>query len=206
MLLLIPIASAQWLVSVSSSPFSAEFFVVADSNGCVHVIDGSIRAVYEFNGSSFVREGAGNEICTYGGTILRIEASPSVFAQFPRSVVEVRDSVLSSVSHYNVANRTFVSVSPDFTPFFVALILMALLALFLFLVKRNHNAKPNTLESAVLSYIAEHPGCTQKDISKALGLEKYQVSRILSRLEKEGKVVRIRRGISKRVYLSEQLQ
>ncbi|MDN5358727.1 MAG: MarR family [Candidatus Diapherotrites archaeon] len=205
-LLLIPLASAQWLVSVSSSPFSAEFFIVADSDGCIYVLDGEVRGVYEFNGDSFVPVGSGNEICIHDASILRFQTTSDVFVQLPPSFVVVENATLSDVSYYDVGNRTFIHASPNLFPVLAAAVLIILLLLVSFLWRNRHNGAGKDIDAEILSYVAEHPGCTQKDICNALGLEKYQVSRILSRLEKEGKIVRVRRGISKRVFLPKQLQ
>ena len=201
-LLIIPIAYAQWLVSVDANPFSAELFVVSSSQGCIYVLEGDVRAIYEFNGSTFVPIDLGRTICSSGNDIFRVVMSPNAYIQLPEAEIVPRDVFLSNVKWKTIGGRVFLSITPITWPLLI--IPMMLAGIIVFLLRRKRVEKDRC--AAIIEYIAQHPGCTQKDICSALGLEKYQVSRILSRLEKEGKIIRVRRGISKRVYLPEQFQ
>ncbi len=202
--IILPLASAQWLVSVDSNPISAELFVVATSPGCVYVLGGRVLGLYELNGNSFVPEQPSDVICTDGG-VFRIDLSGDAYVSFPSADFVIHKAIFSSVQWKNYPGHSFLFISPEFLPLLLLVTLLGFVV-FAYFRRRGHAPKQLDTTSKILAYVAEHPGCTQKDICNALGLEKYQVSRILSRLEKDGKIIRVRRGISKRVYLPDQLQ
>ena len=206
-MVLVPVASAQWVVTVDADPVSTEFLVVAGDRGCITVLEGVVRAVEEFNGDSFNPLPPGRKICIEDGGILRISTANPSFVEFPRAEIFESRAFLSDVRTYSVGERSFVTTSP--APFWTLLAIVAVVAgiasMYIYLRGKRGRTASNRID-AIIHYVASNPGCTQKEIARALGLEKYQVSRLLARLEEEGRVVRVKRGISKRVYLKEQLQ
>jgi len=137
---------------------------------------------------------------------LKIYLTPRAYVSLPPSRVFVQNDFLTSVRVFEYPGHVFVSVTPEYWPALLGVLAIAFAIILLAALRRRNGTEVADTVTQILQYVASHPGCTQKDICNALGLEKYQVSRILSRLEKQGKVVRVRRGISKRVYLPEQLQ
>ncbi len=171
------------------------------------IVDGNVLSVQSFDGNSFEPLPAGSRICLDGGGIARFTVSLPALVELPPSIVSVRSSFLSDVVQYRAGDAMIVSLRPDILP--VSLLIGVFgIALIIFVLYRIRSSDRDYrgVDERVLAYVAKHPGCTQKDISIALGLEKYQVSRILSRMESRGQIIRIRRGISKRVYLPQQLQ
>ncbi len=203
LLALLPLAQASWLAYVDANPFATNLSLYTDSNGCLFVIEGNPTAlvVYTAEGADEYRN-VGRYICLPADIIATLEIQGSdVVLRLPDANVYAGNVLLSDLRLRRVNGGVLVHTSPDLRiP--LALAVIALLSALFFLRKR----KPATQEESVIEYIASHPGCTQKEISKALGLEKYQVTRILQRLEQRGVIVRVRHGISKRVYLREQLQ
>ena len=202
-------ADAIWLASVDSNPFSADILVLADSSGCITFLDGYGREIYELNGATFHSIGGGDQVCVDGPAVLRIIATPESIIEMPEAAVSRHSIVLSRVWSTTVANKTILSVEPDY---FAVLALVAIISgisvAIAFAVRRRAGKRidGDNVEQSIIRYVASHPGASQKEIARALGLKKYQISRILSRMEEQGIVVRVRRGISKRIYLPEQLQ
>ncbi len=183
----------------------AQLFILAPSSGCVYAVDGNILGARVLEDNRFVSVSAGQSVCIPPGSVVLVSLTPRAYVALPPADVSVRSAFLSSVHVSTYPGHVFVSISPLIWPLFL-IGLLVIGAAIAWSVRRKRVATPDSPESRIIAYVAEHPGCTQKDICNALGLEKYQVSRILARLEKQGRVVRVRRGISKRVYLSEQLQ
>ncbi len=203
LLALLPLAQASWLAYVDATPFATNLTLYTDSNGCPLVIEGNPTAliVYTAEGVDEYRN-VGRYVCLPADILATLEIKGSdVVLHMPDANVYAGNVLLSDLRLRRVDGGVLVYTSPDFR---IPLILaVAVLLLALFFLRRR---KPATQEEGVIEYVASHPGCTQKEISMALGLEKYQVTRILQRLEQRGVIVRVRQGISKRVYLREQLQ
>jgi len=205
-LALLPIAHAQWLVYVSASPGVASFTGYAAKSGCIYVVSGTpvdlryytASAVYDYNN-------VGRYICLPAETFFTLDVRGSdVYVKFPYALVHSDANPFVVIHSEQLSDVTFVHVYTNYV-LIIATIIVFLILLLVLMLKRRRKREEGPVD-AVIEYIASHPGCTQKQISEALGMKKYQITRILKKLEQRGVIIRIRRGISKRVYLKEQLQ
>ena len=207
LILMLPLAWAKWQIYVSPGMAETTIYGYADSQGCISVISGQVSTVKYFVGDGIEElNNAGDYFCIPEDTIFSISATSAVTIAMPLSSVNAEDNPLAPVKISDFGSRTIVEVDSYYSAALPLLILALLLIIAYFWIFRYRKARPASKDEAVIEYIAKHPGCTQKEICNALGLEKYQVSRILARLEQRGIIVRVKRGISKRVYLKEQLQ
>ncbi len=213
LVLLLPLASASWAVHIQPSVQRVLVYGYADSPGCLVVGSGEIVRADVLVGAEVVPADVNDYLCLPGDTAFQL-----VLRGYPLSFTVPEANVSGGSVLYPVyvsSIGSYTSVVVDARPWLLplalgVLILAAAVALGVAIYVRRrqlpdtHGYSPP--ESEILRYIASHPGCTQKEIASALGLEKYQVSRILSRLEAEGAIVRIKKGISKRVFLPAQLR
>ena len=209
--MLLPVSLGAWRIYVEPQLADVIVYGYADMESCVAVVSGKVYEIRYFIGEyvDVVAESS-DYFCIPADTIFTLSASAPTVLSFPPADVSISPSLFYSVGWKDLGRRTMVFIDKS-TYFIVGLSLLVLLvAGSAFLLRSSYWPKKridvHSNEGAVIDYIAVNPGCTQKDISKALGLEKYQVSRILSRLEQQGVVIRVKRGISKQIYLRKQLQ
>ncbi|NPA87034.1 MAG: winged helix-turn-helix transcriptional regulator [Candidatus Diapherotrites archaeon] len=193
---LLPVVTAA--VTVLSSP--TELSVYGDVNGgCVAVLYGDVKEFLA--GGEKLLPVEGDLFCSEEPFSFKLRVA-GLFAavSIPSTKVEV-------ISHFRpyelkeVDGKLIVAVDPP-----IPLLLLLFLPFVFFFFWRRRRRETMDEYSEIINYLSENPGSTQKQIARALGMPEYKVSRLLSRLEKEGVVVRVRRGMSKRVYLAEQLQ
>ncbi|NPA76894.1 MAG: MarR family transcriptional regulator [Candidatus Diapherotrites archaeon] len=204
-------ASATIPLYISSGLGGIDLYGYAQNDTCIAILSGHASSVqYILNGQVNTLDSVGDYVCIPAGAIFVLRFSGPMVISTPSASVSVDSSPLYRISWHSVGDRTIVTVTYGILPFVLAGVFVGvfLAVLYVFLHRRrsSSDADVDDRDSSVVQYIASHPGCTQKEIATALGLQKYQVSRILSRLERDGVVVRVKRGISKRVYLREQLQ
>ena len=212
-LLLLPTVLASWSISVHPGVRETVVYGYADRPGCLVVGSGEVLRADVIAGPEVVPVDVNDYLCVPGNTAFQI-----VLRGYPLSFTVPEANVLGGsfifpiyVSRVGNYTAVVVDARPWLLPVVLGvLILLVAAALAVFALKmRSDSELPvgyEGKEAAILRYVARNPGCTQKDIARALGLEKYQVSRILSRLEAEGAVVRVKKGISKRVFLPSQLR
>ena len=207
LLVMLPLALAKWQVYVSPSVGETTIYGYADEQGCISVISGRVIGVKYFVGDGIDEiNDVGDYFCVPDDTIFSVSATSSVTIAMPAATVDNESNPLVSVSVSDFGSRTILQVESHYATTIAILVATIFAAVLYLMISRRKKGAPTSHDEAVIEYVAKHPGCTQKEICNALGLEKYQVSRILSRLEQRGVIVRVKRGISKRVYLKEQLQ
>ncbi len=197
--LIIPLAFA-WSVTIHTYPFLVDVTAIADSDGCILLGMGQlVNGVVVADGEQTPLEGT--YYCVPSGSIVQLLiAGPTIALKLPKGEVSVNSDPFASVS-FNESAGILVVEWPG-VPGLLMLLGLGGLAILLWqrMKRRNIIDDLSEKERAVLNYIYDHPGCTQKEIGKALSLEKYQVTRILNKLERAGYIWRKRRGISKLVY------
>ncbi|GEM_PF-3040505 len=213
LLLIFPVAWASWSITVHPGVRETVVYGYADSPGCLVVGSGEVLRADVIVGPEVIPVDVNDYLCVPGNTAFQI-----VLRGYPLSFTVPEANVLGGSPLFPVyVSRVggYTAVVVDARLWLLPAILGVLILLvagvlaFLVLKKRRNSRLPvgyEGKEAAVLRYVAQHPGCTQKEVARALGLEKYQVSRILSRLEAEGTVVRVKKGISKRVFLPSPLK
>lgn len=207
LLLLLPTAFGAWQLYVEPSFTDVSIYGYADVKSCATVVSGSVSEVQYVVGEDVETVvQPGDYICVPADTIFILRLPGPAILSFPDSDVSSARSFFYSISWRDIGSRTILEIKYSQLPIVLLMIIAVLVIFGLFFYVRRRRAVFGDYESSILDYIAKNPGCTQKDIAAALGLQKYQVSRILSRLEQRGIIIRVRRGISKRVYLKEQLQ
>ena len=196
-LLLLPVYA--WQATIYTLPFYASITAVADRDGCVFVGDGHVLSAHVIlDGNSF--PATPPYICLPSGAALHMDVvGPTILISFPPGEIKVNGDPLAIYS----ANSGVVAIEWP-SVIYLLLGVGALLLFYAYLSRRLMYPRDlKDVEKSVYRYILEHPGCTQKEISQALQLEKYKVSRILKRLEENGYIWRKRFGVSKRVYPQE---
>ncbi len=204
-------ALATWQLFVEPSISHTTIYGYADSDDCVVITSGRVYEItYMHGGDINVLKDISDYFCIPANTVfvMTLKGYP-VVASFPTSKVRASDAFPFIISDAEVGPRTVLRVGIDTTVIVllaVVLTIIGIIAANIFIFIRSKEPKAEKTEQSILDYVAKNPGCSQKDICRATGLEKYQVSRILSRLEAEGKIIRIKRGITNRVFLPQQLQ
>ena len=191
LLVSIPLVFA-WTADVYTLPLSVEVVYHADNPGCVYVLFGQVE-------QAFIDHTAveGNTFCLTAGERLYLKVDGGFIALFgPEARYRVHADPLA---HVVMSGRLLVVDWPLLPLFLVVIIVLGVLFLLSKLVRGKRSSLPG-LEGKVLAYVRTHPGCTQKEIARALGIEKYRVTRVMQKLESMGYVRRERRGKTKKVY------
>lgn len=190
-LFMLPYAlSAEIIVTPSS--------VTVEGDGCIHVFEGSAEYVYVDNKRL---EGKYPFIC--GNYSIKLSGE-LVIVGLDENSVNIT-SIGRFVTVENNGRLTIVTVYPFIPPLLVVLGI-AILFLYAYVWKGRKHEKDRDLKSSIIELLTREPGLSQKKIAEKLNVGEYQVSRVLKELESEGVIVRIRKGVSKSVYLAEQLQ